>query len=277
MVSSEQQEDPSGSARAFSTADTADSRSAGIAEAKAAVARLKSQIPQAGDGWKITVLEAIADWPLANETINGERFDYLIGGEAFNWRLLAGRLLEECGSSIPEEVLTDWLSDPVLFGGLDEPEFMRAVGVDKFRAHLSYFYGVTVEQSLLVSVEDEIIHWRVASGRQLNDRSLEAAYERLYGSTRDQLWEVFKLESGVGSAREGWRHRDEHSLGTEDAFTYWLFKLRLERSDPAKIASDTRKGLARLELMRQNDIRRIQLRKSDELRQRTRQNRDRKN
>jgi len=81
----------------------------------------------------------------------------------------------------------------------------------------------------------------------------------LYGNTRDQLWEVFKLEAGTLSARDGWRHRDEHTLGSEDAFTYWLFKLRMERSDPAKIASDTRKGLAKLERMRQNDLRRRKL------------------
>ncbi|HJP28541.1 MAG TPA: hypothetical protein QF694_07000, partial [Dehalococcoidia bacterium] len=69
---------------------------------------------------------------------------------------------------------------------------------------------------------------------------------------------------------EGWRHRDEHSLGSEDAFIYWLFKLRMERSDPAKIASDTRKGLAQLERMRQNDVRRRNLVHSDELQKQTR-------
>ena len=33
-------------------------------------------------------------------------------------------------------------------------------------------------------------------------------------------------------------------------FTYWLFKYRLSKSDKARIASDTRKGLQQLELMR---------------------------
>ena len=32
--------------------------------------------------------------------------------------------------------------------------------------------------------------------------------------------------------------------GTElKAFTYWLFKMRVYRSDPARVASDTRKAL----------------------------------
>ena len=234
-------------------------------EALAAISRLKSGIDSAESDWKLTVLEAIADWPMANEDIEGEKFEYLIGGEAFNWQLLAQRLLGECGSTIPDETLWEWLSDPVLFAGFEEPDFMRAVGVDKFRAHLSYFYGVTVEQSLLVAVEEEVTHRRLGNGLQLSDGSLERACELLYGGAREQLWEIFRLEAGVPAAREGWRHRDEHSLGSEDAFTYWLFKLRMKRSDPAKIASDTRKGLAKLERMRQNDIHRKTMLQSDKM------------
>jgi hypothetical protein len=234
-------------------------------EASAAISRLKSDIDNSSGDWKIAVLETIAKWPYASEELAGEHLDYLIGGEAFDWRLLAQRLLAECDSKIADEVWREWLNDPVLFAGFEEPEFMRAVGVDKFRAHLSFFYGVTVEQSLLAAVEEEITHRRVAGGRQLSDNSIEIAYETLYGNTRDQLWEVFKLEVGTKAAREGWRHRDEHSLGAEDAFTYWLFKLRMERSDPAKVASDTRKGLSKLERMRQNDVRRKNMVRSDEL------------
>jgi hypothetical protein len=247
-----------------------------VKEAKAVISRLKSDIAPTGDEWKLSVLETIAEWPLAQEEVEGKRLDYLIGGEAFDWRLLAQRLLGECGSKIEHEVVWEWLSEPVLFGGFEEPEFMRAVGVDKFRAHLSYFYGVTVEQSLLAAVEEEITHRRVAAGRPLSDRSLEMAYETLYGNTRDQLWEVFRVESGTNTAREGWRHRDEHSLAAEDAFTYWLFKLRMERSDPAKIASDTRKGLAKLERMRQNNARRTMFVQSDKMRIRTRPSRGHK-
>jgi hypothetical protein len=235
-------------------------------EARNAVARLKAELDSPGDGWKLAVLETIAEWPLAQESVGGEHLDYLIGGEAFDWRLLAQRLLNECGSNIENDKWREWLADPVLFAGFEEPEFMRAVGVDKGRAHLSYFYGVTVEQSLLTAVEEEVTHRRVGAGRVLSDNALESAYETLYGNSRDQLWEVFKIESGVAAAREGWRHRDEHSLGSEDAFTYWLFKLRMERSDPAKIASDTRKGLSKLERMRQNDVRRKTMVQSDGMR-----------
>jgi hypothetical protein len=33
-------------------------------------------------------------------------------------------------------------------------------------------------------------------------------------------------------------------------FTYWLFKHRVNNSDPARVASDTRKGLAMLSRLR---------------------------
>lgn len=251
-----------------SSQESSPSTDSSATEVNEVVSRLKTDLERVGtteEPWKHSVLETIANWPLANETVAGEQLTYLIGGEAFDWRLLAQRLLGECGTVIESETWWEWLSDPVLFAGFEEPEFMRLVGVDKFRAHLSYFYGITVEQSLVVAVEEEITHRRVGAGRPLSDRSLELAYETLYGNARDQLWEVFKLETGLTPDREGWRHRDEHSLSSEDAFTYWLFKLRMEQSDPARIASDTRKGLAKLERMRQNDVRRKKLVQAQQL------------
>ena len=94
---------------------------------------------------------------------------------------------------------------------------------------------------------------------------MERAHELLYGNTRGQLWEVFSLETGLPSIPRSSRRKGAHSLASDDAFTYWLFKLRMERSDPAKIASDTRKGLVKLERMRQNNDRRKILLHSDEL------------
>lgn len=251
-----------------SSQESSPTTSSSAKEANQVVSRLKADLERSGsteEQWKHSVLETIAKWPLANENLAGEQLDYLIGGEAFDWRLLAERLLTECGTVIESEIWWEWLSDPVLFAGFEEPEFMRLVGVDKFRSHLSYFYGITVEQALIVAVEEEITHRRVGAGRPLSDQSLELAYETLYGNTREQLWEVFKLETDMKQLREGWRHRDEHSISSEDAFTYWQFKLRMDQSDPARIASDTRKGLAKLERMRQNNVRRKKLLQADEL------------
>jgi hypothetical protein len=48
-------------------------------------------------------------------------------------------------------------------------------------------------------------------------------------------------------------------VAEEDAFTYWLFKRRVSRADPARVASDTRKGLRQLERIRQSHERRLEL------------------
>ena len=38
-------------------------------------------------------------------------------------------------------------------------------------------------------------------------------------------------------------------------FTYWLFKYRVLRNDPARVASDTRRGIERLEsIARQRSV-----------------------
>ena len=37
------------------------------------------------------------------------------------------------------------------------------------------------------------------------------------------------------------------SLDEYKTFTYWLFKRRISKSDPARLASDTRKGILILE------------------------------
>ena len=86
----------------------------------AIVSRLKSQIDENATGWKLSVLETIAEWPLARETIAGKGIDYLIAGEAFDWRLLARRLLDECSPNVEKEIWWDWLHDSTLFGGFAE-------------------------------------------------------------------------------------------------------------------------------------------------------------
>ncbi len=42
---------------------------------------------------------------------------------------------------------------------------------------------------------------------------------------------------------------DRISLSELKEFTYWLFKRRLAAQDPARVASDTRRGLLRLQAM----------------------------
>ena len=47
------------------------------------------------------------------------------------------------------------------------------------------------------------------------------------------------------------------TLAEDNAFTYWLFKMRVGRSDAARTASDTRKGLRMLEELRGTPVEHI--------------------
>jgi hypothetical protein len=210
---------------------------------------LEARLSADPSSWREAIIETIGLWPVSSEDAHGDRFEYLIGGEAFDWRLLARRLLLSVESGPDHEEWAAWLELPEIFAGFEEPEFMRMLGVDKFRASLSYFYGVTVEQGLIVAAREEITKRRVASGRAATDDRCDEAYDRLYGGHLAQLWDDFYRESGRLANEADASEREERTLGCDDSFTYWLFKRRMERSDPARVASDTRKGLAQLERM----------------------------
>jgi hypothetical protein len=227
------------------------------ASAEAALARLRRRVSGPDADWKRALLEAIAGWPLATETVDGVRLDYLIGGEAFDWRLLAARLGWALGDAVDAGTLAAWLSEPDPSGGFSDTDFTRLLGAEKHRGHLSYLYGVVVERALLAAMEQEITKRRVASGQPPTELARDEAFERLYEGTQESLWAAFLSDDkGAERGRHGPKH--EHlSLGDSDAFTYWLFKLRLKRAEPARVASDTRKGLNHLERMRAAHERRL--------------------
>ena len=208
-------------------------------EAPEAAAAFERSV-RAGEPWFESLLRGIGDWTLSEETRNGRRYRYLISGEAFNMLLLAERLLEEVDGLVPAED-----KERLLFAGrapeeIDTASLRERIGAVKHGAHLNYWYGVVVEQSLQQAVLEE-----VAKARQslaATEESLEdEAFRRLYDATEEALRHEFRRAS---TGRKGGARSplDEH-----DAFTYWLFKRRVARSDPARLASDTMKGLRKLE------------------------------
>ena len=66
---------------------------------------------------------------------------------------------------------------------------------------------------------------------------------RLYRANHATLVRRFQKERGLPASVK-------FSLAEWKAFTYWLFRLRLSRSDSSRIASDTRKGLRMLGQLR---------------------------
>ena len=203
-----------------------------------ALARLQQSIA-GGTHWFPALLEAVAMWQLPEETIGERRYCYLIGGEAFDWLLLAERLIESLDGAVPDEE-----REALLFGGqtpidLEAEEFKAAIGAAKHTAHLNYLYGVTVEEALQLAVEEELHKERFA---QCGTRFLPADEEvcrRIYGKEQKELLERFREEQSLPPS-------DTIAYSDFKAFTYWLFKYRLRNCDRARVASDTRKALSQL-------------------------------
>ena len=211
-----------------------------------AIRHLKKAIAE-GKHWYIALLEAMSFWTLAEETSNGRIYRYLIGGEAFDWLLLAERLCEMVDSLIPEEELANllFLGKPPI--ELTKQEFRKLIGNAKYRAYLNYLYGVTVEEALLLAVEGEVRKEGHASGHSGEEGVINEAYRRIYGETSDILLERFKKGKGYPLRRS-------IDFSELKGFTYWLFKYRIEQSDKARVASDTKKGLAELERQRMRRV-----------------------
>ena len=202
----------------------------------AIIEHLKQAIA-AGEHWYIALLEAIGLWTASEETHNGHTCRYLIADEAFDWLLLAQRICEEVDVLLPDDEKMD-----LLFYGkppLDLPstEFRRLVGTTKYRQYLNYFYGVTVEEALILAVHEEVRKENRSLGynKEYATTSNEV-YRRIYGATKAVLLKRFRKEKGYPQLKS-------ISFAGLNEFTYWLFKYRLERCDKAKVASDTRKAL----------------------------------
>ena len=209
-------------------------RAAALAGDARAIRHLKAET-QAGNGWYPALLEAIRLWRSHEEDYNGERYLYLIGGQAFDWLRLAERLCDEIKDSVPEGELTALLffdRPPV---SLTEAEFKQALGPSKYRAYLNYLYGVLVEQALLLATIYDV---RKASIVPLKPEEEAArAYRRVYHAEPADLLDAFQKEMR-------YPRRKSLTLTEVKEFTYWLFKYRVKTSEKSRIASDTKKALA---------------------------------
>jgi len=193
-----------------------------------------------GKHWYSALLEAIGLWVSSEETLDGRTYRYLIEGEAFDWLLLAERLCQAVDGLLPDSEKT-----ALLFYGkppldITIEQFRDLIGREKYRQDLNYFYGVTVEKALIMSVQEEVRKEQWIWGFNGEYNTLDEVYRRIYGQDKTALLRQFRSE-------KGYHQRRSISLTELNEFTYWSFKYRLENCDKAKIASDTKKGLDRLE------------------------------
>ena len=168
----------------------------------------------------------------------------MIQGEAFDWLVLAERLCGELDGIIPVEE-----KENLLFLGkfpeTVEPEVFRdLLGANKHTAYLNYWYGVVVEEALQLSVEEAVRKRHIAKCYSDSEDLIEEAFAHLYEATKADLIEEFRTEVHLTD-------RIPLSLSDTKEFTYWLHKRRIKIWDPARVASDTNRGIKRLELLEQ--------------------------
>ncbi|MBE13588.1 MAG: hypothetical protein CL744_08420, partial [Chloroflexi bacterium] len=128
----------------------------------------------------------------------------------------------------PSEILLDWqLSQPLAEAARLDRRIQRAAQQGQTAA-------------LLQAVTAEIEKRFYASGRRYHVDHSDESHFRIYRTTMTELLESYREECSLPDI-------DSFTLTEQKEFTYWLFKVRLKVSDKAKIASDTRKGLAFLQ------------------------------
>ena len=203
------------------------------------VIKYLEQAITSGEHWYIALLEAIGLWTTAEENRNGRSYHYLIAGEAFDWLLLAERLCETVDGLLPEAEKI-----ALLFYGKPPPnltteKFYELIGSSKYHQYLNYFYGITVEEALILAVQEEVRKERRTFSYGNEHEFVNEVYRRIYGSTITILLKRFRREKGYPQLRS-------INLTELKEFTYWLFKYRLKQSDKVKVASDTKKALERL-------------------------------
>lgn len=195
-----------------------------------------------GEEWPAALLKSMALWTVPVETVFGREFSYFIGGEAFDWLLLAERLCLEIGDLVPAEEKEELLFTGRFPEPFDESQVKELLGVHKRRGYLNYYYGVVVEEALQMAVEREVHKRKVSNGNQYERDFSEEVFDRIYRESSEALMEEFRLEAGYDSL-------EVMSITQVKEFTYWLFKYRIKTADKAKIASDTKKGLDALHQM----------------------------
>jgi len=205
------------------------------AEDNEAIRYLKQAIAS-GKHWYPALLEAIGLYKVAEENLYGHQRHYLIAGEALDWLLLAERLCQAVDGMLPHDeknALLLHIQPPL---NLPLEKFKELIGSVKYRQYLNFFYGITVEEALILVVQEEVRKERIVAGYYREQDTTNEVYRRIYGTTKAVLLRRFRREKDYPQLKS-------ICLTELKEFTYWLFKYRLKQCDKAKVASDTKKAL----------------------------------
>ena len=208
-----------------------------------AIAHLKNALANGMD-WVPALLESMALWTLPEEVYQDHHHRYLLDGEAFDWLLLAERLLSEVDDLVPEDEKRELLFSGDVSRSLTEEEFKNLLGPEKYSAYLNYWYGIVVEEALIKSAQEEERKRLHSGGVRTSLEVTDRAFLRVYGQERVELHRQFREE-------KGYTESSPFTITEAKEFTYWLFKHRLINGEGARVASDTRKGILYLQKMRE--------------------------
>ncbi len=189
-----------------------------------------------GKDWFPALLESISLWTLSEEIVEDKHYRYLLDGEAFDWLLLAERLLFEVDELVKQDGKRDLLATGDISKFASDEQFRTLLGAEKYSAYLNYWYGVVVEQAIIKSVEEEETKRIRSSGIVAPHGVTQVAYQRIYGQTQEALQAQFRKD-------KGYPHQSYMARAEVKEFTYWLFKFRIKHGEGARVASDTRKGI----------------------------------
>ena len=206
-----------------------------------AISRFRAALAT-GTPWQRALLEAMGRWTLPEETIDGRRYRYLLLGEAFDWILLAERLCRDVDGAISLEEKERFLFSGQIPDTVDEDQFRDFLGPSKYRAYMNFRYGVVLEEALQLVSEEEVRKQHTSRSYSESDELTEEAYTQIYQKPRSELLKTFQKETKKDRRRN-------LTLSDLKEFTYWLHKRRINLWDPARVASDTRKAIRRLELL----------------------------
>ncbi len=208
-------------------------------EARASiVSSLRARISD-GIDWYRALLQAASAWPLDEEEVDGELYTYMLDGEALDLMRLCERLAVMVDDLVPLDQLVTLLANDRPPFEVSRDEMKELIGQDRYRAYLTFLYGVLVEEMVVLAVLEELRKRKRVSGRTRYDADPDDAYAYVYGATREELLAMFKKDKGLP------RKRSLTLTGMKE-FTYWLFKLRLRNSDKSRVASDTKRALTLL-------------------------------
>ncbi|MEN8613732.1 hypothetical protein ABFB09_00420 [Dehalogenimonas sp. THU2] len=202
-----------------------------------AIHHLRAAI-EMGQHWYLALLETIGMWQADEECVDGRAYRYLIDGEAFDFLLLAERLTATVPDLIPEPERVALLFDSRPPVDVSTDEMRHFMGETRYQQHLNYFYGITVEEALILAVQDEVRKEERSLVIKEYD-TIDESFKRIYDLPRTDLLKLFRRDRTERASRS-------LKLGEMREFTYWLFKYRLKHTDKARVASDTKKALTRL-------------------------------